>query len=44
LKNVVLSDSVIGFSSYFTGNLQKISLGDSSQVSLQGEEGNEESA
>ncbi|MFA5645133.1 MAG: sugar phosphate nucleotidyltransferase [Candidatus Ratteibacteria bacterium] len=44
LKNVVLSDSVIGFSSYFTGNLQKISLGDSSQVSLQGEEGNEESS
>jgi len=38
IKNVVLTDSIIGYSAYLTGNLQKINLGDASQVSLMGEE------
>ncbi|MCM8759588.1 MAG: sugar phosphate nucleotidyltransferase [Candidatus Omnitrophica bacterium] len=38
VKNVVLTDSVIGYSAFLAGNLQKINLGDASQVSLMGEE------
>ncbi|MGC8805821.1 MAG: sugar phosphate nucleotidyltransferase, partial [Candidatus Ratteibacteria bacterium] len=38
IKNVVLTDSIIGYSAFLTGNLQKINLGDASQVSLMGEE------
>lgn len=38
IKNVVLTDSVIGYSALLVGNLQKINLGDASQVSLMGEE------
>ncbi|HOC02525.1 MAG TPA: sugar phosphate nucleotidyltransferase [Candidatus Ratteibacteria bacterium] len=38
VKNIVLTDSVIGYSAFLSGNLQKINLGDASQVSLMGEE------
>ncbi|MCX7705447.1 MAG: sugar phosphate nucleotidyltransferase [bacterium] len=38
VKNVVLTDSVIGYSAFLAGNLQKINLGDASQVSLMAEE------
>jgi glucose-1-phosphate thymidylyltransferase len=38
IKNIVLTDSVIGYSAFLSGNLQKINLGDASQVSLMGEE------
>ncbi|MCM8822922.1 MAG: sugar phosphate nucleotidyltransferase [Candidatus Omnitrophica bacterium] len=38
VKNIVLTDSVIGYSAFLAGNLQKINLGDASQVSLMGEE------
>lgn len=38
IKNVVLTDSIIGYSAFLAGNQQKINLGDASQVSLMGEE------
>ncbi len=38
VRNIVLTDSVIGYSALLSGNLQKINLGDASQVSLMGEE------
>lgn len=38
VRNIVLTDSVIGYSAFLSGNLQKINLGDASQVSLMGEE------
>jgi len=38
VKNIVLTDSVIGYSAFLAGNLQKINLGDASRISLMGEE------
>ncbi|MCL4376829.1 MAG: sugar phosphate nucleotidyltransferase [Actinobacteria bacterium] len=38
IKNVVLQNSVIGYSAHLIGNLQAINLGDSSVVNLTGEE------
>ncbi len=38
VKNIVITDSVIGYSAYLKGNLQKINLGDASRISLTGEE------
>jgi len=38
VKNVVISDSVIGYSATLVGNLQRINLGDASQVNPVGEE------